>query len=934
MKTCFKISILAALIIGAVIMSGCTNTGSTGTTSQTTATPTAAITTTAVPTPPPVTTFIQSEKSKNTNTPITLKFSMSKIPIVNEETVLRVEVNSIFDAQGTSVKIDLPQNVELVRGSIDTTLDLKANQPASFDTVIKFKQSGKYQLTALANKKVDQDNSWGDMGVFYLTIGDLQSNITTYKPTVSNATISDSSTPITLKLTQSKIPIVNEETILRVEVKSIFNAPGTNVKIVLPPNVELVSGSLERNIDLQANKSESFETIIKFSKPGNFKITAVAHKIIDQENSWGDMDVLYLTIGEVGSQITTSRSIMHTERSQLVSEQSLNTTDNTTPPQYLNNEPPLEVIPSDLPLNSNVKFAEPNFIYPPQKIPNNNTDGAGTLTVTGTWLYYTKVVGGEIVDYRDVENTKVPLQHAFIIIKDATTNSDLGFGYTDDNGYFSINVENPYPHSFFIEGFAFAAYLDPSGTRQELAVATQNFIFPDLENVYHAYTPSIATTYGSYTKSTGSLYVAAGNFVGHAFMLFQDLIRAHDKIGGDIGSSTIIWDQYSTEGPYYILGGQIYLRGVDYISADTSIAEFGHNYMWTKKGSWTNTCPVPHYMQRGDNTQCAYTEGWTDFLPLYVNNNPVYTWADGSTQNLETPTWGTSYWDNGDGCEGRVAGALWDMYDSANDGYDLYQYPFSYTDTILKQNSQVSFRGFWDTWKTAGYSQNAVESIYQNTINYRSTPSTAATVGVFRGGVFYLKDATAFSFGVTGDKPIIGDWNGDSKSEAGIFRNGVFYLRDSTGGLYSAFNYGLTGDVPIAGDWDGDGKTEVGFFRNGLFYLRSSTGGTYDTFNYGYGLTGDKPIAGDWNGDGKSEVGIFSNGWFYLRNRTTGTTYDYFTYGQSGDEPIAGDWDGTGKTKVGVFRDGVFNLRSSTGGTYSTFGYGLGSDTPIAGKWI
>ena len=919
MKTCFKISILAALIIVAVIMSGCTNTGSTVTTSQITATPTAAITTTAVPTPPPVATFIQSEKSKNTNTPITLKFSMSKIPVVNEETGLRVEVNSIFDAQGTSVKIDLPQNVELVRGSINKTLDLKANQPESFDTVIKFKQSGNYQLTALANKKVDQDNSWGDMGVFYLTIGDLQSNITTYNPDLgsekaqpvisetkspfNNVTTSESSTPITLKLTQSKIPLVNEENILRVEVNSIFNAPGTIVKITLPPDVELVRGSLEKNIDLQANAPESFETIIKFFKPGNFKITAVAHKIIDQENSWGDMDVLYLTIGEESSQITTYESNTYAEQAQLVSEEPRESRI-TTPPKYLNIVSTPGINPDEFPVDINVKSAEPNFVYSQKNSPNNNTAGYYTVTgkmsnytgqsesctdvtadcyyfITGKLSYYTKV-GGVDPDYRDTENTLVPLSYAAVYIFDSTTGTNLGSVHAERNGEFSVACNLRYSHDVFPNSFYVVVYAYMRGESSELhiyeyRVVSRGSTLSGLTDVWSveigpfASTPT-GTWYGWPTQDIGSWSTAAGSNSGHAFMLFQDLARGGGRLGWDTGPSTILWNPTSTDGNHYHAGGQIHLVGEAYKSADTPIHEFGHNYMWTKKGSWTNTCPSNHSISTSYNTQCAYTEGWADFLPLAANGNPVYTWASGDYENLETPTWGTPYWNNGDGVEGRVAGALWDMFDSGEDGTDVYQYPLSYTDTVLKQNPQFTFRSFWDTWRTVGYSENATESIYQNTINYRSTPPTTAAVGIFRDGVFYLKDATAFAYGLAGDSPVVGDWNGDGISDVGVYRGGVFYRNGA-----DAVEYGLSTDTPVVGDWNGDGISDVGVYRDGVFYRNGADAIVY-------GISTDTPVVGDWNGDGLSEVGVFRGGVFY-RNGA-----DAIVYGLSTDTPVVGKW--------------------------------------------
>jgi len=177
---------------------------------------------------------------------------------------------------------------------------------------------------------------------------------------------SDTSTPITIQLTQPKIPLVNEENVLHIKVNSIFDAPGTEVKIILPSDVELISGSLDRNIDLQANTPVIFETTIKFTKSGNFKITALAHKAIDLENSWGDMDVIYLTIGEVSSKISTFSPIAYAERAQSMSEQPVNVSEISTIPQNLSINRLVGVMPVELPLDSNLISAEPPNIYSTQ----------------------------------------------------------------------------------------------------------------------------------------------------------------------------------------------------------------------------------------------------------------------------------------------------------------------------------------------------------------------------------------------------------------------------------------------------------------------------------------------------------------------------------------------------------------------------------------
>ena len=61
-------------------------------------------------------------------------------------------------------------------------------------------------------------------------------------------------------------------------------------------------------------------------------------------------------------------------------------------------------------------------------------------------------------------------------------------------------------------------------------------------------------------------------------------------------------------------------------------------------------------------------------------------------------------------------------------------------------------------------------------------------------------------------------------------------------------NYGVGGDYPIAGDWDGDGTATIGIFRNGTFYLRNSNTIGYAEIVFALGVPGDLTIAGNWDG--------------------------------------------------------------------------------------
>jgi hypothetical protein len=223
------------------------------------------------------------------------------------------------------------------------------------------------------------------------------------------------------------------------------------------------------------------------------------------------------------------------------------------------------------------------------------------------------------------------------------------------------------------------------------------------------------------------------------------------------------------------------------------------------------------------------------------------------------------------------------------------------------------------------------------------------TTGVFRpsNGALYLKNSNTSGFadvqinyGVGGDYPVVGDWDGDGKVTIGIYRNGSFYLRNSNtiGFADTVFPFGAPGDQPVAGDWDGDGKDTIGVYRRGTFFLRNSNNSGLPDMTFALGIAGDVGIAGDWNGDGKDTTGVFrpSNGALYLKNtNVTGFADIQINYGIPGDKPVTGDWNDDGIDTIGVYRNGQFMLRNSNtiGFADIVFGLGIPGDMPIAGNW-
>jgi hypothetical protein len=248
---------------------------------------------------------------------------------------------------------------------------------------------------------------------------------------------------------------------------------------------------------------------------------------------------------------------------------------------------------------------------------------------------------------------------------------------------------------------------------------------------------------------------------------------------------------------------------------------------------------------------------------------------------------------------------------------------------------------------------NSMETPYEgflDKVNFQHL-SSIDTTGVFRpsNGLLYLKNANttgfadvAINYGLGGDYPVTGDWDGNGTATIGIYRNGSFYLRNSNtiGFADIVFAFGMPGDQPIAGDWDGNGTDTIGVYRpsTGQFLLRNSNTNSTPDMSFYLGNVGDVGIAGDWNGDGKDTTGVFrpSNGVIFLKNaNSTGFADIALNYGLAGDQPVTGDWNGDGKDTIGVYRNGLFYLRNSNTIGFAEIVFGLGNpgDMPIAGDW-
>jgi hypothetical protein len=609
------------------------------------------------------------------------------------------------------------------------------------------------------------------------------------------------SSPLIVDLSISSLPTINVPVMITATTSSTYYVENTTVQIELPSGAYLTNGILGWAGNLQPGISEQISAEIVFSEIGKWQIEVKVDGWLDSLIHTANQDAIYVNLGNETSSFgwspTPPTVTMMTESGKEISTDYQ--PDQTADYESLKDE--WKKIPETQSISEDYSLLETD---------NQIMSSTGTSTIYGYYKYYTTPWQNH--EYGELRtgnpNILVPARY-FLVELRAGDGTFLGSTYTNDYGFYYFTGIDP-TGGVKTRIWTYSAWED-----DELRVIYSGESTTGLENVYFTlFTPTYTFPNDGLSYSMDVGVVEQDSPILGAWWILDDLIRAYRSIfpwsTTTPGSATARWSDTSTEDTG-ASGNFITMNAYTATASCTVIHEYAHAIQHNRAPMQYYEYIDPHQVFLLTNPQQAWVEGWAEFFPLMVNNNPLYTNMYTETYDLEECSRYDTYWPSGVEVEGRVAGAIYDLLDSELDNtpinYDCFSTPFSNIwDAFLTRdgsgNTNQTFMDFWEKLNDLiSPVSEAGRSTFQNTIivpevvfNLTVLNSTFGTAYAIQSGPYSLNQPVSI-VATPNTGHAFQEWDGDINGISNIYEPNTSISMTSNPGdrtIYPIFKHYLT----------------------------------------------------------------------------------------------------------------------------------------------
>ena len=203
-------------------------------------------------------------------------FTVTGEPILNHEVEIVFSVNPVMDAPHTSIRLYLPEGIELVQGDLYWEGDIKKGDRVEIVIMVKPIQEGQWEIWSYVESVYSsRRKEHYPYYLYFLTTKDTGqvSRTRFYYERTNGKILEEVELYMGLKVpSEPDIPRVREEVVLTFFLIASRDIANVKVVIELPEEFILVNGTLEWSGDLKKDQEEMFQITVAPTEKGRLEI--------------------------------------------------------------------------------------------------------------------------------------------------------------------------------------------------------------------------------------------------------------------------------------------------------------------------------------------------------------------------------------------------------------------------------------------------------------------------------------------------------------------------------------------------------------------------------------------------------------------------------------------------------------------------------------